>query len=106
MDNGSYVEEQVHVKWGIDVPCFILHKYFGETLDESRISSYNKSVIRKNDDEDSRIYLKGTASWGWCEPDASRICLNITSELQCRTGQKFLLSDAGFLPLRRTHMLV
>ena len=33
-----------------------------ETLDESRVSSYNKVVIRKNDDEDSRIYLKITAS--------------------------------------------
>ena len=55
----------------------------GKTLDESRVSSYNKVVIRKNDDEDSRLYLKITASQGRWKPDMSRIYLNITSELQC-----------------------
>ena len=55
---------------------------FQETLDESRVSFYNKYVIGKNDDEDSRIYQKVTASQGWCKPDMSKIYLKITSELQ------------------------
>ena len=36
-----------------------------ETLDESRVSFYNKNVIRKNVDEDSRIYRNGKANQGW-----------------------------------------
>lgn len=58
---------------------------FKETLDESRVSSYNKGIIGKNDDEDSRIYFKVAASRGRWKPDMSRIYLNITSELQRRT---------------------
>lgn len=40
----------------------------------------------KNVDEDSRLYSNGTASRGRCEPGASRVYLNITSELQLLNG--------------------
>lgn len=39
-------------------------------------------LIYKGNDEDSKKYQKGTASWGRCKPDASKIFLNITFELQ------------------------
>ena len=35
-----------------------------ETLDVSRVSSYNGGVICKDDDEDSRLYFKGKANQG------------------------------------------
>ena len=38
---------------------------FQETLDESRVSFYNEVDVIKNVDEDSRIYKKGKANWGW-----------------------------------------
>ncbi len=36
----------------------------------------------KGNDEDSKPYLKGTASRGGCKPGASRIWTNITSKLR------------------------
>ena len=75
--------------WRLWIPAVLclwreidLETIYNETLDESRVSSYNKVVIWKNDDEDSRIYRKGKANQGWWEPDASSVYLNITSELQ------------------------
>ena len=69
-----------------------------ETLDYSRVSSYNNCVcalfgnilsnwkrykfIYKGYDEDSKILLKFTANRRWCESGMSKIFLNITSELQ------------------------
>ena len=38
---------------------------FQETLDESRVSFYNEGDVRKNVDEDSRIYKNGKASRRW-----------------------------------------
>lgn len=46
----------------------------------STFPDYNSTV--KNADEDSRAYLKETENQGWWKPDASKIYLNITSELQ------------------------
>ena len=45
------------------------------------IMSLNK-IFSKDIDEDSRIYLKITASRGGCKSGMSKIFLNITSELQ------------------------
>lgn len=53
-----------------------------KNLDVSKVFSYNNIAQDKSDDEDSRLYSKDTASRGRCEPGASRIYLNITSELR------------------------
>lgn len=52
-----------------------------KALTEGGFSYYNDNCV-KSYDKDSRIFLNGSASQGWCEPDASSKYLNITFELQ------------------------
>ena len=67
----------------------------------STFLAYNNTV--KNVDEDSRGYLKGTASRGWCKPGANKICLNITSELQLlKNHLEDLVNADGIPPLQES----
>lgn len=66
---------------------------------------------RKSIDEDSKAYWKGTASRGGCKPGASRVCLNITSELRFPKGMYLrmhgnLVGADGVPPLQGWHMMV
>ena len=43
----------------------LVNKKIKETLDVSRVSTYNGGVNCKDDDKDSRICFKGKANRGW-----------------------------------------
>lgn len=65
----------------------------------STFPDYNSTV--KNADEDSRVYLKDTANRGRWKPDASKIHLNITSELQLlKNFGRNLVNADGIPPLQ------
>lgn len=50
------------------------------------VRGYNQFYIKtKGDDEESSRFWNTSASWGWCEPDASKKTVKITSELSRQT---------------------
>ncbi|MGN0331901.1 MAG: hypothetical protein ACI4D9_02565, partial [Lachnospiraceae bacterium] len=67
---------------------------------------YNETA--KNFDEDSRMYQNGKANRRWWKSGASKVYLNITSELQIlnRQDKDVLVRTDGVPPLQGRHMIV